>query len=149
MYAPHTVTLYNMYTETDKDTFTETTHSNITILKGVFLDAVKAANVNKSGLTGADSVDLFIPFSVDARDAVTGAKKRFVGHMEYWASDEKSKLWTLSDGGDTFFVKGIAIEPDKDFAFVSMKHDDVYVVTKIDEKDFGSPHMRHWQVGGA
>lgn len=149
MYTPHTVTLFTTSTEIDKETFTEKTYSNITILKGVFLDAVKASNVNQSGLVGADAVDLFIPFSVDARDGVTGAKKKFSGRMEYWHSEDKSALWTLTDGGDTFFVKGVAVEEGKDFSFVSMKYDDVYVVTKIDEKDFGAPDMQHWQVGGA
>lgn len=149
MYTPHTVTLYTTSTEVDKETFTEKKYSNITVLKGVFFDATKAVNVNQSGLTGADAVDLFIPFSVDARDAITGKKKRFCGAMEYWAAEDKSALWTLSDGGDTFFVKGVAVEPDKDFSFISMKYDEVYVVTKIDKKDFGSKPMQHWQVGGA
>lgn len=149
MYTPHTVTIYNTSTEMDKETFTDSTYSNITILHGVFLDAVKAANVNQSGLAGADAVDLFIPFSVDAVDAITGEKKKYAGRMEYWASSDKSGMWTLTDGGDTFFVKGVAVEPGKDFSFVSMKYDDVYVVTKIDEKDFGSSDMQHWQVGGA
>lgn len=149
MYAPHTVTIYNVSKETDKETFTDKIVNNITILKGVFLDAMKASNVNQSGLVGADAVDLFVPFSIDAKDALTGKKKKFCGAMEYWASEDKSELWTLTDGGDTFFVKGVAVEPEKDFSFISMKYDNVYVVTKIDEKDFGSKPMQHWQVGGA
>ena len=30
-----------------------------------------------------------------------------------------------------------------------MLYDDVYNVTKVDEKDFGSEEMRHWEIGGA
>ena len=31
---------------------------------------------------------------------------------------------------------------------IEMFYDDVYKVTKVDMKDFGSPSMQHWQVGG-
>src|SRR5699024_9938709 len=47
---PNTVTLYNVVTEEDPSTFEETTVNHITILRGVLLDAVKAKNVNESGL---------------------------------------------------------------------------------------------------
>ena len=32
---------------------------------------------------------------------------------------------------------------------IEMLYDDVYKVTKVDMKDFGSPSMQHWQVGGS
>lgn len=55
---------------------------------------------------------------------------------------------TDGNGGTTFFVKGEAVEPDKTEEQIEMLYDDVYKVTKVDMKDFGSPSMQHWQVGG-
>lgn len=37
MYAPHTVTIYNVIQGTDKDTFQPTETLNVTILRGVML----------------------------------------------------------------------------------------------------------------
>ena len=34
-------------------------------------------------------------------------------------------------------------------AALEMLYDDVYKVTKVDMKDFGSQDMRHFEVGGA
>lgn len=152
MYAPHTVTIYNVTQEIDQTTFKDVQKSYITVLRGVMLQASKAANVRQSGLEGADAVNLYIPFSAPAVDGVTGAAKRYVGPQEFWRAVDKSGLWTLStdgNGGTTFFVKGEVVEPDKAEEQIEMLYDDVYKVTKVDMKDFGSTSMRHWQVGGS
>ena len=152
MYAPHTVTIYNVTQETDPNTFKDTQKSYITVLRGVFLEASKAANVRESGLEGADAVNLYIPFSSPAVDGVTGQKKQYVGPQEFWRASDKSGLWTLStdgNGGTTFFVKGEVVEPDKTEQMLEMFYDDVYNVTKVDMKDFGSSTMQHFEVGGA
>lgn len=147
---PHTVTIYNTTTRTNPETVKDELINCITILRGVLLDASKAVNVRTSGLEGADSVNLYIPFGVEAVDGVTGNKKKYVGPMEFWRMDDKSESWTLSldgNGGKTVFVKGEVVEPDSDEAKLSFSHDGVYNVTKIDEKDFGG--LQHWEVGGA
>lgn len=147
---PHTVTIYNVTSEIDKTTLTEKLVNHITILRGVLLDASKAANVARSGLEGADAVNLYIPFSVNAVDGVTGQKKRYAPPMEFWRMEDKSGYWTLSvtgHGGKTIFVKGEVVEPDLTEEKISMAYDGVYNVTKVDEKDFGS--LKHFQVGGA
>lgn len=152
MYAPHTVTIYNVTQETDPNTFKDTQKSYITVLRGVFLEASKAANVRESGLEGADAVNLYIPFSSPAVDGVTGQKKQYVGPQEFWRASDKSGLWTLStdgNGGTTFFIKGEVVEPDKTEQMLEMFYDDVYKVTKVDMKDFGSSTMQHFEVGGA
>ena len=69
---PHTITVYNAVQETDPTTFEETTKLYVTILRGVMLQASKAVNVRESGLEGADAVNLYIPFSVEAVDGTTG-----------------------------------------------------------------------------
>lgn len=147
MYTPHTITVYNVIHETDVETFEETDNVYITVLSGVFVDASKAVNVNKSGLEGADAVDVYIPFSVSAKSP-QGAVKQYAKPMEFWAADDRSGLWTLSvegNGGETFFIKGNVVLNNLDAA---RAHDDCYNVTKVDERDFGSVAMRHWQVGG-
>ena len=60
---PHTITVYNTW----EDPVTFDTENHVTILRGVFYDSAKAVNVRESGLTNADSVNLIIPFDVEAR----------------------------------------------------------------------------------
>ena len=60
MYAPHTVTIYNVVREVDPATLDERETAYITVLHGVMLQASKGANVRTSGLEGADAADLFI-----------------------------------------------------------------------------------------
>lgn len=145
MYAPHTITLY--YITEDEVTFE--TSNGITILEGVLLDASKGVNVRASGLDSADAVNLYIPFDVKATDGVTGANKKYISPKRYEAQKDKSGLWTLGAGGQCFFVKGVVVEPVQGFQYINANYDDVYRVTKVDEKDFGSPDMQHWEVGGA
>lgn len=147
---PHTVTIYNVTSEVDPGTLGEKLTNYITILCGVLLDASKAANVNKSGLEGADSVNLYIPFSVNAVDGVTGQKKQYAPPMEFWRMEDKSGHWTLSvtgHGGKTIFVNGEVVEPYLTEEKISLAYDGVYNVTKVDEKDFGG--LPHFEVGGA
>lgn len=149
MYAPNTITVYNAVQETDPATFEEITKLYVTILRGVMLQASKAVNVRESGLESADSVNLYIPFSVKAVDGVTGKPKTYIGPQSFFKATDKSGLWTLSvngNGGLTFFVKGEFVTDKED---VAMAQDGCYNVTKVDEKDFGSVDMRHWEVGGA
>lgn len=148
MYAPHTVTVYNLSQTTDKETFEDVTELGCTVLRGVFLQASKAANVRATGLEGADAATLYIPFSVDAVDGTTGAKKQYVGPLEYWSAEDRSGLWTLSyrgNGGTTFFVKGEFVTDNE---AIARAHDDCYEVTKVDVMDYGSEDLRHFEVGG-
>lgn len=148
MYAPHTVTIYNSVKETNPSNFEEVTRLYVTVLRGVMLQASKGVNVRESGLEGADAVNLYIPFDVEAVDGTTGEAKTYTGPQAFYASSDKSDKWTLSvkgDGGTTFFVKGEFVTDNETLA---LAHNDCYNVTKVDEKDFGSASMRHWEVGG-
>lgn len=148
MYAPHVVTIYNIVRETDPATLEETEQAYITILRDVMLQASKAANVQKSGLEGADAVNLYIPFFVEAVDGKTGAAKTYSKPQAFNAAADKSGMWTLSyngNGQETIFVKGEFVSDNLD---VVRFHDDCYNVTKVDEMDYGSDDMRHWEVGG-
>lgn len=146
---PHVVTLYNTESiELPENNFEPTLVNHITVLRGVLLDASKGANVNKSGLEGADAVNLYIPLSVKAVDGVTGAEKRYIGHVEFWRADDKSTLWTLSVSRNCFFVKGEVIHPEWKVQALKAAYDSVYDVNRVDFYDFGGD-MSHWEVGGA
>ena len=147
MYTPHTVTIYNVGENPD----TLEQEYNMTFLRGVFLDRRQAANIEKSGLRDADAATLFIPFSVEAVDAVTGTPKQYIGPKAYRQLADTSGYWTLEPGGlasgaDSFFVKGEIVNY---LGYGKMRelYDDVYDITTIDTRDFGSADMQHWQVG--
>lgn len=145
---PHVVTVYNTQTEESADTgFEPVLRNYITILDGVYLEAAKGANVAESGLTGADAVNLYIPAGVNATDGVTGTAKKYVGPVEFWRTEDKSGLWTLSANRNTFFVKGAVVQEDWTQQKIEACYDDVYDVTKVDDKDVGGD-MAHWEVGG-
>ena len=84
---PHTVTVYNVGRDVDLSTMEETLINHITVLRGVLLDASKGTNVTKSGLEGADAVNLYIPADVSAVDGVTGTPRKYVGPVDFWAAD--------------------------------------------------------------
>lgn len=149
MYAPHTVTIYNIVRETDLSTLKEVEHVYITILRGVMLQASKGANVRESGLEGADAANLYIPFAVEAVDGKTGATKTYAKPQEFVKATDRSGLWTLSyngNGGETVFFKGEFFSDNMD---IVQHQDDCYNVTKVDAMDYGSTSMQHWEVGGA
>lgn len=149
MYAPNTVTVYNIVQEIDPSTLDEVEKVYTTILRGVMLQESKGVNVRESGLEGADAVNLYIPFSVEAVDGVTGKPKSYTGPQSFFKAADKSGLWTLSykgNGGMTCFVKGEFVS---DNMTVVLSHDDCYNVTKVDAMDYGSADMQHWEVGGA
>lgn len=151
---PHTITLYNVSVELDKDSFEDKTLNHITVLKGVLVDDSKAHNVLESGLVGADAVNLYIPYDVEAVDGVTGEKKEYAQPIEFWKSDDKDGHWTLSltsknpeADSNTFFVRGEVVEPDMALSRLELLYDDVYEITKVDNKDFGG--LKHWEVGAS
>lgn len=80
---PHTVTIYNIVQEIDPATLDEVEKIYITILRGVMLQASKGVNVRESGLEGADAVNLYIPFAVEAVDGVTGKPKTYIGPQSF------------------------------------------------------------------
>lgn len=144
---PHTVTLYNVSNEELPPDFNPILTNYITILRGVLLDESKASNVSRSGLEGADAVNLYIPANVLAVDGVTGERNRYAGPVEFWRAEDKTGLWTLSVSRNCFFVKGEAVHPDWTVQTIEAAYDGVYDVTKVDFKDYGG-NMRHWEVGG-
>lgn len=136
---PHTVTLY----QTSDD------GAEITVLRGVLLVEADASHAKTTGYDGADSPRLYVPFAVDAADGRTGEPKAYAGPVAYEDAAEKSGLWTFPTDGSGFFVKGEVVEPDLDRQEMEARHDGVYSIVSVTARDFGPPHMRHWEIGGA
>lgn len=139
---PHTVTVYN----TSENPVTFELENYITVLRGVFYDSAKAVNVRESGLANADSVNLIIPFSVEAVDGLTGEPQTYLPPKKYDTAVDKIKHWTIKTS-DCFFVKGEIVRPNLSFRDINAAFDYVHNVTTVDEKDFGN--LKHWAVGGA
>lgn len=117
-----------------------------TYLKSVFWNNVKAVNVIKSGLENANSVEIFIPFTVNTES------KKYVNpkHWNRILNNQKSNFWTLQCAD--IIVKGIIdyeIIGGNTLSVLQQNFDDVIIITSVDTKDFGSYFMRHWEVGGA
>lgn len=154
---PHTVTIYNAHVDEKK----MVTEYNITVIEpdqahpdkpGVFLDISKASNVLRSGMSGADAATLYIPFASRAVNGLTGEVQQFVKPKEYDALEDKSGFWTLRESGGSssvscFFVKGRVVL-EASFQTLNNRYDDVYRVSSVDTKDFGSPELQHWEIGG-
>lgn len=149
MYAPHTVTIYNIIHTVDPLTMEDTVELYGTVLHHVFFDAAKGVNVRKSGLVGADAVNLYIPCTVTASDVHTGTEKIFCRPGEYRLAKDKKNFWTLSvsgDGTDTLVLRGaVALESEG----AVRVHDESYNLTSVDLKDYGRPNAWHWECGGA
>lgn len=136
MYTPHTVTMVNVVDD----------GYNSVVLNGVFLDLSKRSNINKSGLSDADSATLFIPFSIQT-------DKTYLPPKQYKSLTERGGYWTIFDDGDNsgadcYFIKGeqnVNIYP---FSKARDTYDYVYKVSSVDLRDFGSEAMQHWMVGG-
>lgn len=141
---PHTVTLYNVEKNTDPETMEDTLTNHITILRGVFFSPVRAAgNASKDGAT------LHIPFSVAAESAEDGAPVQYADPAAYHAAADRSGLWTLEPFPSCFFVRDVAVRPEKTYQQINAEFTHVYAVTAVETCDFGAEDLRHWEVTGA
>ena len=128
------ITIYNRHF----DKATRLDKYQRTILYGVFWDERKAVNRLQSGLEDADEVTIIIPFTV-------AADKKYVPPKEFEKLLDKSNYFTLQEGDRVvkgavdFEITGKASDLDKEY--------EAFTITSVDTKDFGSLHMRHWEVG--
>ena len=141
MMFPHTVTVYTI----TEDPETADVYSNITVVKGVLFDGSKAANVRASGLDGADSVNLYIPFDAVSIGGETGEDKACIRPRAFAAGWDKAGYGRM-DPGSTVFGKGEVVNPDLTFQEINRRYDNVHLITKVDTKDFGG--LQHFEVGG-
>lgn len=128
------ITLYNYYR--NNETSQEEWH--IKHLNPVHFEPRKADNIINSGLSTADSLLLYVWFSVDAEG------KTYLQPKEYAALDPVDVVdyWTMTPMKDRI-VKGNVSDIMQDAV---SKYDEVFTIQNVDTKDFGSQHMRHWEI---
>lgn len=122
------MTVYNKYIEP----FTHKKVYKKYVIENVFWDDARGINRN-TGYENADKVNIYIPFD---KNDLTDYKE---------AKDFNGIGWTLQNGD--FILKGDCpievIESIKD-----LKTYEVFEITLVDVKDFGSSNMQHFEIRG-
>lgn len=131
MYSNADVTIYNRYL----DPATRLDKYKKTIIKNVFFDEKKATNRLQSGLESADHVLLLIPFDYSS-------KAKFVSENVFEGLVDTFTLKT----GDKVIKGSIDYEIVRKASELDELYE-VFTISSVDIKDFGSKHMRHWEVG--
>ena len=102
------------------------------VIKNVFWDSVQAIT-NSTGFEKNNSVDVFIPF--DKNDLSDYKEpKQYEGFG-----------WTLRKGD--FIIKGDIEETEVD-GIKDLSAYEVFEITTVDVKDFGSSNMQHFEIKG-
>ena len=131
-----------MTTNTSMSVFNKCTDSEKNVvfkkheIENAFWDDSKGVNINL-GYDNADDVNVFIPKS----------KNNMIGYVPPKQYKGIANTWTLENGD--FIVKGKIDETEVlSFKELSSKYDNVFKITLIDDKDFGSKNMHHFEVRG-
>lgn len=102
------------------------------VIENVFWDDSNGVNLDH-GYDKADKVNVYIP--KDKNDLSDYANPK-----QYNGSN-----WTL-DNGD-FIIKGEVAENEVS-GIKDLKNYEVFTITMVDDKDFGSPNMQHFEIRG-
>lgn len=135
MYTNTDITIYNKYLDSN----TRLEKWQRTVFKGVFWDDKKGYNRLQSSIESVDEVFIVIPFNV-------GVDKEYVPPIEFRKLEDRANYFTIAEGdrvvkGDIDLeIEEVQSELDKEY--------EAFTITSVDTKDFGSKHMRHWEVGG-
>lgn len=120
-----------MYTNADMTLFSCNKDGKFTrkVINKVFWEEVKQSNIEKTGLTSADSVKVFIPASSAPGGLDFATSKDLVVNGVVGFEFDNTSLQTIST------------------SLVSLKAlCDVYTVTVADGKLYGSQRMQHYQL---
>ncbi len=139
MYAPHIATLINKHGEI----------YYLTVLRGVMIQDMERKSVLQPGDYDSSYTKIFIPFSVDARNA-NDEEVAYLPPLAYARSAEPEKHWTLRPDSDEagrgdFFVKGV-IPSACNLAEARDQYDGVFIVSTVSTRDYGSAEMQHFEV---
>ena len=131
-----------MKTNTNMSVFNKYTNKNKNVLfkkhliDNVFWDDSKGINRNL-GYENADDVNVFIPKS----------QNDMSGYVEPKKYKGLSNTWTLENGD--FIVKGNTNESEVlSIRELVQKYDNVFTISLVDDKDFGSENMHHFEIRG-
>lgn len=104
------------------------------LIKEVFWDDSLGINTD-TGYENADKVNIYIPFDKNADDM-----KDYKEPKQYDGTG-----WTLQNGD--FIVKG-NVDIEEVDGIKDLKNYEVFEITVIDKKDFGSANMQHFEIRG-
>lgn len=122
------MSVYNKY----NDPFNHNIIYKKHLIKNVFWDDSLGINLD-TGYENADSVNIYIPFNKNDLSNYKEPKKyNGIG-------------WTLQNGD--FIVKG-DVDIDEVENIKALKEYEVFEITVIDVKDFGSQDMQHFEIRG-
>ena len=125
------MSVYNKYTDEEKNVIFKK-H----LIDNVFWDDSKGINLN-TGYEKADDVNVFIPKS----------QNDMTGYVEPKKYKGLSNTWTLENGD--FIVKGNTNESEVlSIKELVQKYDNVFTISLVDDKDFGSESMHHFEIRG-
>ena len=125
------MSVYNKYTDEEKNVIFKK-H----LIDNVFWDDSKGINRNL-GYENADDVNVFIPKS----------QNDMSGYVEPKKYKGLSNTWTLENGD--FIVKGNTNESEVlSIRELVQKYDNVFTISLVDDKDFGSENMHHFEIRG-
>ena len=125
------MSVFNKYTDSEKNVIFKK-HE----IENVFWDDSKGVNLNK-GYENADDVNVYIPKDKNDMSGYTESKL-YIG---------LNNTWTLRNGD--FIVKGQTFENQvSSIKELKEKYNDVFTITLVDDKDFGSKNMHHFEIRG-
>lgn len=125
------MSVYNKYTDEEKNVIFKK-H----LIDSVFWDDSKGININ-TGYEKADDVNVFIPKS----------QNNMNGYVEPKKYKGLNGTWTLENGD--FIVKGNTSENEVlSLKELAQKYDNVFTISLVDDKDFGSKNMHHFEIRG-
>lgn len=122
------MTVFNKYTEP----FTKDVSFKKYEIENVFWDDSLGINLNM-GYDNADNVNVYIPFDTNDMSSYVEPKKY------------NGNGWTLQKGD--FIIKGSVAENEVS-GIKELKQYEVFELTVIDKKDFGSDNMQHFELRG-
>lgn len=122
------MSVFNKY----KSTYTDKISYKKHLIKNVFWDDSLGVNLD-TGYENADKVNIYIPFNKNDLS-------RYIEPKQY-----NGNGWTLQNGD--FIIKGDAVETEVN-GIKDLKDYEVFEITVIDKKDFGSTNMQHFEIRG-
>lgn len=125
------MSVFNKYTDSEKNVIFKKYE-----IENVFWDDSKGVNLNL-GYENADDVNIFIP--KDKNDMSDYIEPKFYIGL--------NNTWTLNNGD--LIVKGQTFENQvSSIKELKEKYNDVFTITLVDDKDFGSKNMHHFEIRG-
>lgn len=125
------MSVFNKYTDENKNVIFKK-H----LIDNVFWDDSKGINRNL-GYENADDVNVFIPKN----------QNDMSGYVEPKKYKGLNNTWTLENGD--FIVKGNVEESSVvSIKELLKKYDNVFTISLVDDKDFGSANMKHFEIRG-